>query len=79
MYVRLCGIDIPKEKWLNYLPTAETLIRLRFAASDLGLRCLPVTDLRVSSFQWVKFRINIQADMIQGTSNQYQRILFFGK
>ena len=26
----------------------------RFAASDLGLHCLPVTLLRVSRLQWVK-------------------------
>ena len=26
---------------------------LRLAASDLGLHCLPVTRLRVSSLQWV--------------------------
>ena len=25
------------------------------AASDLGLHCLPVTRLEVSSLQWVKF------------------------
>ena len=28
-YVRLYDIDIPKEKWLNYLQTVETLIRSR--------------------------------------------------
>ena len=26
----------------------------RFAASDLGLHCLPITRLGVSSLQWVK-------------------------
>ena len=25
-YVRLYDVDIPKEKWLNYLQTVETLI-----------------------------------------------------
>ena len=25
-YVRLCDVDIPREKWLNYLQTLETLI-----------------------------------------------------
>ena len=25
-YIWLCDLDIPKEKWLNYLQTAETLI-----------------------------------------------------
>ena len=28
-YVRLCDWDIPREKWLNYLQTVETLIRCR--------------------------------------------------
>ena len=28
-YVRLYYIDIPKEKWLNYLQTVENLIRRR--------------------------------------------------
>ena len=29
-YVMLCDLDIPREKWLNYLQTVETLIRRRF-------------------------------------------------
>ena len=28
-YVRLCDLDIPREKWLNYLQTVETMIRRR--------------------------------------------------
>ena len=28
-YVRLHNVDIPKEKWLNYLQTVENLIRRR--------------------------------------------------
>ena len=40
-YVRLCDLDIPTEKWLNYLPTVETLI------------CLPITLLGVSRLQWI--------------------------
>ena len=35
-YVRLCDLDIPREKWLNYL------------ASDLGLQCLLITPFEVS-------------------------------
>ena len=27
IYVRLYDVDIPKEKWLNYLQTVDTLIR----------------------------------------------------
>ena len=26
-YITLCDLDIPREKWLNYLQTVETLIR----------------------------------------------------
>ena len=26
-YVELCDLDIPRENWLNYLQTVETLIR----------------------------------------------------
>ena len=42
-YVGQYDADIPKEKWLNYLQTVE----------NLGLHCLPVTRLGVSSLQWV--------------------------
>ena len=28
-YVRLYDVDITKEKWLNYLQTVETLIKIR--------------------------------------------------
>ena len=42
MYVRLCDLDIPSKKWLNYS-----------VASDLGLHCLPVTLLGVSRLQWI--------------------------
>ena len=39
-YVRLCDLDVHREKWLNYLQMVETLIRTCFAMSDLGLHCL---------------------------------------
>ena len=42
-YVRLYDIDIPKEKWLNYLQAVETDQTLHYVVSDLGLHCLPVT------------------------------------
>ena len=51
LVVRLYYIDIPKDKWLDYLKTVETL---RSAASALGLQCLPVTLLGASSPQLVK-------------------------
>ena len=47
--VRLYDVDIPKEKWLNYLQTEDPDKTLCSAASDLGLHCLPVTSLGVSS------------------------------
>ena len=50
-YVRLCDLDILREKWLNYLQTVETLIRRRV------LQCLPDTFLRVSRLQWVKWAL----------------------
>ena len=44
-YVRLCDLDITREKWLNNWQTVETLMMLHSGASDLGLYCLPVTLL----------------------------------
>ena len=41
-YVSLCDLDIPEEKWLNYLQT-------------VGLHCLPNTLLWVSRLQWVNY------------------------
>ena len=48
--VWLWDLDIPKEKWLNYLQTVETMIRCPY----LDLQCLPFTLLGVSRLQWVK-------------------------
>ena len=36
-------IDIPKEKWLNYLQTVDPDQTPRSVASDLGLHCLLIT------------------------------------
>ena len=55
-------MDIPKEKWLNYIVFANSWDpdqTPRSAASDLGLHCLPVTRLGVSSLQWVNDVIRI--------------------
>ena len=52
-YIRLCDLDIPKEKGLNYLQTMATLIKLHSTASDLHLYCLPITLSGVSRLQWV--------------------------
>ena len=53
-YVRICDLDIPREKWLNYLQTVETDQTLHSVASDPCLHCLQITLLRVSRLQWVK-------------------------
>ena len=48
-YVRLCDLDILREKWLNYLQTVANPDQMpHSAASDLGLQCLPITLLGVS-------------------------------
>ena len=39
----VCDLDIPREKWLNYLQTVKTDQTPRTAASDLGLHCLSNT------------------------------------
>ena len=52
-YVRLCGLDIPREKWLSYLQTVET----HFAASDLGLHCFPNALFGDYTLQWVKVTV----------------------
>ena len=41
-YIRLSDLDIPREKWLNYLQTVETLMRCH------------VTLLGIFRLQWVK-------------------------
>ena len=52
-YVRLCDLDIPREKWLNHLQTVKAPSDVASVASDLGLHCLPFTLLEVSRLQWV--------------------------
>ena len=50
-YDKLYDIDIHQEKWLSYLQKRDPDQRPRSVASDLGLHCLPVTLLGVSSLQ----------------------------
>ena len=50
-YVRLYDVAIPKEKWLIICKHWRPDQMLCSAASDLGLHCLPVTCLGVSSLQ----------------------------
>ena len=62
-YVRLCNLDIPREKCLNYLQTMETLIRHHIL--HLGLHCLPVTLLGVSRLQWVKENLKVSSPSME--------------
>ena len=52
--MRLYDIDTSKEKWLNVLNSGDPDQRPLSVVSDLGLHCLPVTRLGVSSVQWAK-------------------------
>ena len=52
-YVGLCDLDIPREKWLRNANSGYPDQTPHSAASDLGLRCLPITLLGVSRLQWV--------------------------
>ena len=36
-YVRLCNLNIPRKKWLNYLQTVETLIRCHILRHLFGV------------------------------------------
>ena len=51
-YFRLYHIDIPKERWLDYLQTVETLIRRRVLRRLIWI--CTICRLGVSSLQWVK-------------------------
>ena len=70
-YVRLWDLDIPREKWLNYLRTVETLIRRQI----FGLRCLPITPLGVSRLQWVKWSVNFTISIIKYEILVYSMLL----
>ena len=54
-YVRLCDLDIPREKKGQLFANSGDSDQMPYsAASDLCLHCLPVTLLGVSRLQWVK-------------------------
>ena len=54
-YVRLCDLDIPREKNVKlFANSGEPDQMLHSAASDLGLHCLQIILLGVSRLQWVK-------------------------
>ena len=52
-YIRLCDLDIPREKRVIYLQTVEILIRHCILQHLIYLHCLPITLLGVSRLQWV--------------------------
>ena len=54
LHVQVCNLYIPREKWLNYLQTVDPDQMLHFAASDVGLHCLPFALLGVSRLQGVE-------------------------
>ena len=55
MDVRLCDLDIPREKMVElFANSGDPDQTPRSAASDLGLLCLPITLLGVSRLQWVQ-------------------------
>ena len=58
-YVKLFDVGIPTEKWLNYLQTAETLIKLSLFAS------YPFRSLQFSMglSQWLNFIYNFFFDV----------------
>ena len=52
-YVRLCDLDIPREKIVELFSNSGGPDQTpRNAASDLGLHCLPSTLSGVSRLQW---------------------------
>ena len=52
-YVKLYDVDIPEEKWLNYFicKQGDTDQTPHSVVSDMGMHCLLVTRLEVSSLQ----------------------------
>ena len=62
-YVRLYDVDIPKEKWFNYLQTVETLIRWSIMLCLIWFCTVCHLPFRVSSLQWVnKGKTDIHVD-----------------
>ena len=54
MYARLRNLDIPIERMVErFAGSADPDQTPRYAASDLGLHCLPITLLGASRLQWV--------------------------
>ena len=53
-YTQLGDLNIPGEKWLNYLPTVETLSRCRVLRRLLWICSLPITLLWVSRLKSAK-------------------------
>ena len=72
-YVRLYHIDIPEERVEPFANSGDPDQLLHSAVSDLGLHCLPVTRLGVSSLQWVNMTIKLQNNCIKKIDDNYVR------
>ena len=55
-YARLCDLDIPREKWLNYLQTVETPIRCHRSGSALFDE-YPLGGLQIHTCHWLLIEI----------------------
>ena len=66
-YVRLYDVDIPKNKWLNYLQTVETLIRCHVYTVSALFASYP---LWVSSLQLVRSASNKYPQYMLSMKNQ---------
>ena len=59
-YVRLCALDIPREKMAKLFGKSGYPDQTpHSAASDLGLHCLPVNLFRVSRLKWVNKLVGV--------------------
>ena len=56
-YVRLCDLVFLEKTAKLFANSGDTDQTPRIAASDLGLRCLPVTLLEASRLKWVNYVI----------------------
>ena len=58
-YVRLCHLDIPREKWRKlFANSGDPESDAKVVPSDLRLHCLPLTLLGVSRLTYVKDQIS---------------------
>ena len=81
MYVRLYDVAILKEKMVELFANSGDPNQMLYSAmSDLGLLCVPVTRLEVSSLQWVNGQCGLshiftsEVDMIHFQGRQLCQI-----